>query len=119
MTDGIKALTVFPGTHPVNRLMCARAVSWHPAVALGTLAHVNDCLWRSKMETPGSHQANALLAFSDGLANAVERAGSAIVAINARERIPSSGILWRAGVVATADHTIKREEEITVLLPDG
>jgi S1-C subfamily serine protease len=86
------------------------------------------------METPDSHQsnaplanappanappANALLAFSDGLAGAVERAGRAIVAINARERIPSSGILWRAGVIATADHTIKREEELTVLLPDG
>lgn len=76
------------------------------------------------METPGSHQsdalsANALLTLSDGLASAVERAGHAIVAINARERIPSSGLLWRAGVIVTADHTIKREEELTVLLPDG
>ena len=71
------------------------------------------------METPDSHQSNTLLTLSDGLAGAVERAGRAIVAINARERIPSSGILWRAGVIATADHTIKREEELTVLLPDG
>ncbi|HZS04339.1 MAG TPA: trypsin-like peptidase domain-containing protein [Blastocatellia bacterium] len=71
------------------------------------------------METQDTHESNALPAFSDGLAGAVERAGGAIVAINARQRIPSSGILWREGVIAAADHTIKREEEITVLLPDG
>lgn len=63
--------------------------------------------------------ASALLAYSNGLASAVERAGQSLVAIHARQRIPSSGVLWRNGVVVTADHTIKREEEITVTLPDG
>jgi S1-C subfamily serine protease len=33
--------------------------------------------------------------------------------------LPSSGVHWRLGVVVTADHTVKREEEITVMLPDG
>jgi S1-C subfamily serine protease len=71
------------------------------------------------METPISEMANTLLALSNDLANAVERASHTIVAINARERIPSSGVLWRQGVVVTADHTIKREEEITIMLPDA
>jgi S1-C subfamily serine protease len=31
----------------------------------------------------------------------------------------SSGVLWRPGVVVTAEHALKREEEITVTLPDG
>jgi serine protease DegQ len=70
------------------------------------------------METPVSETARPLLDLSNELAGAVERASAAIVAINARHRIPSSGVLWRQGVIATAAHTIKREEEITVILPD-
>ena len=63
--------------------------------------------------------AGALLALSNDLAGAVERAGRAVVAIHARQRIPSSGVHWRPGVIATADHTIKRDEEISVTLADG
>jgi S1-C subfamily serine protease len=53
------------------------------------------------------------------LAGAVERAGRAVVAIHARRRIPSSGILWRPGVIATANHTLHREDDITVTTADG
>lgn len=60
-----------------------------------------------------------LVALSDDLAEVVSRAARAVVAINARHRMPSSGVIWRDGIVVTADHTIKREEEITVSLPDG
>jgi S1-C subfamily serine protease len=42
-----------------------------------------------------------------------------VIAIHARRRIPSSGVLWRQGIVATANHTITRDEDITVSLPDG
>jgi len=69
------------------------------------------------MET--SETAGSLQALSNELASTVERVGNSVVAINARQRIPSSGIIWREGVVLTAAHTIKREEEITVTLPDG
>jgi S1-C subfamily serine protease len=72
-----------------------------------------------KMNTSDTEAAGTLLALSNNLASAVERASAGTVAIYARERIPSSGIIWREGVIATAAHTIKREEEITVLLPDG
>ncbi|MBK9169390.1 MAG: PDZ domain-containing protein [Bryobacterales bacterium] len=62
---------------------------------------------------------SALVEFSNGLAAAVERAGRGIVAVHARPRTPSSGVLWRSGVVVTTDHTTERDEEITVTLPGG
>ena len=61
----------------------------------------------------------ALVAFSNDLASAVEKAGRGVVAIHGRPRVPSSGIHWRPGVVVGADHTIQRDEEITVSLSDG
>jgi serine protease DegQ len=71
------------------------------------------------METTSSETASSLLNLSNGLADAVERASGAVVAVNARQRIPSSGIVWREGVIVTAAHSVKREEEISVTLPDG
>jgi S1-C subfamily serine protease len=63
--------------------------------------------------------ANELLALSTELAGVVERAGKSVVAVHARPRFSSSGVFWRPGVIVTAEHTIRREEEITVTLPDG
>lgn len=63
--------------------------------------------------------ANELAALSNELAAAVERAGKSVVAVHARPRFSSSGVFWRPGVIVTAEHTIRREEEITVTLPDG
>jgi S1-C subfamily serine protease len=60
-----------------------------------------------------------LAALSDDLATAVERAGRSVVAIHARRRIPSSGLVWRPGVVVTASHTVTRDEDITLTLPDA
>jgi S1-C subfamily serine protease len=45
--------------------------------------------------------------------------GRSVVAIDARPRFGSSGVFWRPGVIVTAEHTIRREEEIGVTLPDG
>ena len=64
-------------------------------------------------------QSNAIVTLSNNLADAVERAGGAVVGINARHRMASSGVHWRSGVIVTADHTIRREDEITVILPDN
>src|SRR5438270_7518996 len=63
--------------------------------------------------------ANELAALSNELAAAVEQAGRAAVAVHARPRFSSSGVFWRPGVIVTAEHTIRREEEIKVTLPDG
>src|SRR5258705_4226255 len=62
---------------------------------------------------------NQLTAFSSELADAVREAAAYVVAVHARPRFSSSGVFWRPGVVVTAEHTIRREEEITVTLPDG
>ncbi len=56
---------------------------------------------------------------STGLADAVERVGASTVTVNARPRIPASGIAWAPGLVVTADHVVEQDEEITIGLPDG
>src|SRR5271165_6471447 len=62
---------------------------------------------------------NPLLALSNELATLAARAGQGVVAVHGRPRIPSSGILWRSGVVVTAEHALRREEDLRVTLPDG
>src|SRR6266571_6485237 len=61
----------------------------------------------------------ALQSLSTELADAVESAGRAVVAIHARRRIPASGVQWQPGVVVATNHTINRDENITLTLPDG
>ena len=61
-----------------------------------------------------------LAGLSDDLADAVEKAGRHLVRVNARRRIPASGIVWSTdGLLVTADHVVETEEGITVGLPDG
>jgi len=62
---------------------------------------------------------NELAAFSAELAAITARAGDAVAAVHARPRFPSSGVRWHPGVIVTAEHTVRREEEITVTLPGG
>jgi S1-C subfamily serine protease len=62
---------------------------------------------------------SALAELSTQLAGAVDRAAESIVAIHARKRIASSGIVWRDGVIVSASHTVKRDGDVTVTLPDG
>ena len=63
--------------------------------------------------------ASGIAKYSDELAAAAAQAGPSVVTVYARRRIPSSGIYWCDGVVVTAEHTIRREDEIKVFLPDG
>jgi S1-C subfamily serine protease len=60
-----------------------------------------------------------LESLSNELASAVEAGGGAVVAIHARRRIPASGVHWRQGVIVATNHTIQRDDNITVTLPDG
>jgi S1-C subfamily serine protease len=71
------------------------------------------------MVTSPNETSSPLLGLSNTLAAAVENAGRATVAVNARRHTPSSGVHWRPGVIVTADHTLEREEGVTVTLPDG
>ena len=62
---------------------------------------------------------SVLAGLSHDLSSTVELVGRSVVAINARRRIPSSGIVWRPGVVVTASHTIARDEDIGITLASG
>jgi serine protease Do len=60
-----------------------------------------------------------LAAFSDQLADTVERVGASVAALHARRAYPSSALLWQPGVLITAAHTVRRETDITAVLADG
>ncbi len=57
---------------------------------------------------------------SQSLAATVETAGAGVVRVQARPRLPASGIIWSAdGVIVTAHHVVEQEENIGIGLPDG
>jgi S1-C subfamily serine protease len=60
-----------------------------------------------------------LIDLSNALARETDRAAASIVAIHSEERGSSSGVVWRTGVIVTAEHALRRDEEIHVTLPDG
>jgi S1-C subfamily serine protease len=62
---------------------------------------------------------SSLLALSNNLAETVEQAGSAVVAVNAGRRISSSGIHWQDGIIVTSDESLPRDEEITLTLSNA
>src|SRR5215467_6422011 len=51
---------------------------------------------------------------SQELAGAAEKTGRSVATVYGRHRVPSSGVYWRKGVIVTADHTLRREEEIAI-----
>ena len=56
---------------------------------------------------------------SDGMAEAVEKAGASVVKVNSRRRRGASGTVYDVGLVLVADHALQREEGITVEKDDG
>ena len=60
-----------------------------------------------------------LRALSDELAAAVDRASRSLVAIHARPRIAASGVYWRDGIVVAANHTVRKDADIALTMPDG
>lgn len=71
------------------------------------------------MEATNGERVSSAAALSESLAAAVERVGASVVGIDARPRVRTSGVVWRAGVLVSTNHTVRRGEEITVTLPDG
>jgi S1-C subfamily serine protease len=61
----------------------------------------------------------ALVELSNALAQATERTAASLVAVHTESRGSSSGIIWRSGVIVTAEHALRRDEEIQVTLPDS
>jgi serine protease Do len=62
---------------------------------------------------------NNLMQISDQFAEIVERAGQSVVTVYGGGRFPSTGVHWRAGAIVTAEHSLRRDEEIKVGLADG
>jgi len=62
---------------------------------------------------------SVLETLSNDFAAAAEGAGPSVVAIYGRRWMPSSGIQWRKGIIVTAHHTIRREEDISVIAEGG
>jgi S1-C subfamily serine protease len=60
-----------------------------------------------------------LVALSNALALAAERAAASVVAVHTGARGSSSGVHWRTGVIVTAEHALRRDEEIRITLPEG
>lgn len=56
---------------------------------------------------------------SNAFAAAAEKGAQATVLVNARQRMPASGIAIAADLILTANHAVERDEDISVLLPDG
>ena len=59
------------------------------------------------------------IAISNALADATQSVSAHTVAVHSEARGSSSGVIWRPGLVVTAEHALRRDEEIQVTLPDG
>jgi S1-C subfamily serine protease len=59
---------------------------------------------------------SVLESISNDFAAAAEQAGGSVVAVHARRWMPTSGIEWKKGVIVTAHHGVRRDEEIKVSL---
>jgi S1-C subfamily serine protease len=58
--------------------------------------------------------------FSNALANTVETAGQSVVRIEARKRLPATGIVWSDdGIIVTSNHVVQRDDNIFIGLPNG
>ena len=56
-----------------------------------------------------------LSSLSEELANSVESASAGVVRVEARRRLPASGIIWNAdGIIITANHVVRNPENISV-----
>lgn len=53
------------------------------------------------------------------LAAAVEKASPSTVLVNARKRLPASGVAIAADLILTSSHVVERDEDITVLFASG
>ena len=66
-----------------------------------------------------SETTKTLQTLSHDLSHIVEQVSTAVVAVNARRHLSSSGVYWRDDVIVTAAHTIRRAEDISVVVSSG
>lgn len=56
---------------------------------------------------------------SNAMADVVETTAKGIVRVEARKRLPATGIIWAENVIVTAHHVIEKSEGLKVGLADG
>lgn len=62
----------------------------------------------------------ALQTLSQSMAGLVEQSDPKVVRVDARQRLPGSGVIWSAdGLIVTSHHVVEREEQIQIGLADG
>ncbi len=66
-----------------------------------------------------TNETNPFVALSNAMAEAVTRCGVSTVLVNARQRMPASGVAYASDLILTADHVVEQEDSITVVLADG
>jgi len=62
---------------------------------------------------------NLLVELSTAMADAAEKASLSTVLVDARRRMPASGIAFAGDLILTAHHVVEREEAIKITLADG
>jgi S1-C subfamily serine protease len=55
---------------------------------------------------------------SNMLADTVQATAEGIIQVQGRKRLGATGMAWRSNVIVTAHHVLRRDEGITVTLPD-
>ncbi|MBX3012387.1 MAG: trypsin-like peptidase domain-containing protein [Caldilineaceae bacterium] len=61
-----------------------------------------------------------LQTLSQSMATLVEQSDPKVVRVEARQRMPASGVIWSAdGLIVTSHHVVERDEQIQVGLADG
>lgn len=63
--------------------------------------------------------ASILQQLSNEMADLVEGAAPSVLRVDARRRIPATGIAWSEDLIVTAHHVVESDEEISIGLPDG
>ena len=59
------------------------------------------------------------ITLSKEFVEATAKAGAFTVAVHTESRGSASGVVWRQGIIVTAEHALRRDEEIRVTLPEG
>ena len=61
-----------------------------------------------------------ILQISERLADMVQAVDKGVVRVEGRRRMPATGVVWSTdGLIITASHAVRRDDGITVGLPDG
>jgi len=58
--------------------------------------------------------ASSLVSLSNELASLVDSSAAPVVAVHGRPRFNSSGVHWSPGIVVTAEHTLRHDDDIVV-----